>query len=386
MVTLSRPAALNSLTQEMLSLLTPLTTILSSAVIVRGAGGKAFCAGGDVRAVAALRGHPQQIDFFRDEYHLDWALAHHAATKAPHIALWDGIVMGGGIGISASATFRIATERTVWAMPETGIGLVPDVGGSFVLPRLPVVTGGRAGGPKAGLGAFLGLTGGRLAGADAVHAGAASHFMPSSHIAALVADLGSSDIPNVTTPYAQRLAAVARCVARYATPVDALPAFSLASGTAMGGVIERAFGISEGGAKGLFRRLNGEVLKGGLSGSAAAAALATLSRMSPVSLCLTVEQLRRGAAPEATLGACMAMELRVVKSILTAQNSDFYEGIRSVLVDKGKGSPPQWTPARIEDVDEQAIIKAYFDGGEGDSGDRAMDDEAAAIRKLGSHV
>ena len=366
LVTLSRPAALNSLTNEMLKLLSNVLAVSSSAVILRGAGGKAFCAGGDVRAVAAMRGNKSQIDFFRDEYYLDWALANHSAKTSPHVALWDGIVMGGGIGISSLATFRIATERTLWAMPETAIGLLPDVGGSFVLPRLK----------RVGLGSYLGLTGARLAGADAVHAGAASHFVPSASVDALVTELAT--LPPPEAPYAERLAAISRCVERHATPLAKLPAFSFDGATST--VIERSFGPSDGGIRGLCSRLESEIKAGGATGAAAESARSTLARMSPTSLFITAEQLRRGSARTSTLGSCLAMELRLVRAILAAPTSDFYEGIRAVLIDKGKGAPPAWSPSSIDQVDERSILKLF------ENDNVAPDDDEERLRKFNNHT
>ena len=158
------------------------------ALVLRGSGAN-FCAGGDVKSVHAMRGDAAaQTAFFREEYLVDMALARHSHSRAPHVALWDGAAMGGGLGLSAHAAFRVATERTVLAMPETAIGFVPDVGGSFFLSRLPL---GRE------FGRFLALTGTQLRGADALHAGFATHFLPSAALPALVralerADLGAS--------------------------------------------------------------------------------------------------------------------------------------------------------------------------------------------------
>ena len=143
--------------------------------IVLAGAGRAFCAGGDVKAaVAAVEaGDPAAAArFFRTEYRLNYALAR---LGTPHVALLDGVAMGGGAGVSVHGPFRVATERTLFAMPECGIGLFPDVGTTHFLPRL-----------AGGLGAWLGLTGARLTGADALAAGVATHFIPSSRLPALV--------------------------------------------------------------------------------------------------------------------------------------------------------------------------------------------------------
>jgi enoyl-CoA hydratase/carnithine racemase len=364
LATLSRPSSLNSLTAEMLTHLSRVPSLPCSAVILRGAGGRAFCAGGDVRAIYDLRGQSQQSRFFRDEYFLDWSLARHAVSTAPHIAIWDGVVMGGGVGISAHAPLRVATERTLWAMPETAIGLLPDVGGSFFLPRLP----------HFGLGLYLGLTGARLSGPDSVHAGVASHFVSSKNIDALVADL--AEIPSAeSSSYAERLTAATLIVERHATPKNHLPSFSLAG--VASDLIQRVFGCHDGGVRGLFSRLDKEANQGGALGKEAETVRTTLSRMSPTSLFITAEQFRRGAVATSSLGSCLATELRVVCAILSSPSSDFYEGVRAVLIDKGKGAPPAWSPASLNQVDEAAIID-FFDRGD-------VADGEEMLRKMGHH-
>ena len=154
LITLNRPKALNSLNLDMIRILQPLLQSWQApgsgvkAVMVRGAGGKAFCAGGDIRAITEVPGGDMQKTFFREEYQLDDLVGR---LSIPYIAVMNGITMGGGVGISVNGRFRIATEKTVFAMPETAIGLVPDVGGGYFLPRL-----------QGELGMFLGLTGHRL--------------------------------------------------------------------------------------------------------------------------------------------------------------------------------------------------------------------------------
>ena len=146
---------------------------------MKGAGGKAFCAGGDVVAIAESSkgsdGGELSRSFFREEYVLDYLLA---TLKKPYIAIIDGITMGGGVGLSVNSKFRIATEKTRFAMPETAIGLFPDVGGSYFLPRL-----------QGELGMFLALTGTHLIGEDVLHAGIATHYVPSAKIPELEAGL-----------------------------------------------------------------------------------------------------------------------------------------------------------------------------------------------------
>ncbi len=178
-IVLNRPQALNALDLPMIRACTrALETWRDDphvhGVVIEGAGERAFCAGGDVRALRQyeLDGeHHKAETFFREEYALNLTIARY---PKPYIALIDGICMGGGIGLSVHAPYRVATERAAFAMPETAIGFFPDIGATFFLPRLP----GR-------LGAYLGLTGVRMQGGDAVHAGLATHFTPHAELAAL---------------------------------------------------------------------------------------------------------------------------------------------------------------------------------------------------------
>ena len=175
-VLLNRPKALNSLTTKMVEDLGALLAHWErsddvAAVVAKGAGGKAFCAGGDVKAVATKGREGDAAEarrFFRSEYRMNAALSH---FEKPYIAILDGITMGGGAGVSVHGPVRVATEKTVFAMPECAIGLFPDVGGSYFLSRL-----------SNGLGLYLGLTGARLKGVDVLHAGIATHYIPSVRI------------------------------------------------------------------------------------------------------------------------------------------------------------------------------------------------------------
>ena len=176
-IVLNRPKALNALDLDMIRTCTRALEQWrddphAHAVMIEGAGDRAFCAGGDIRAVRQfhLQGRTDQVEaFFSEEYALNFMIA---TWPKPYIALIDGICMGGGIGLSVHGAYRVATEHALFAMPETGIGFFPDIGATYVLPRLP----GR-------LGTYLALTGARLQGADAVHAGLATQFTPSRIIA-----------------------------------------------------------------------------------------------------------------------------------------------------------------------------------------------------------
>ena len=186
-ITLNRPEALNALTLEMAQILHERLTAWAMddsvlTVVVRGAGDRAFCAGGDIRALydAKQENGPLTRDFFRNEYLLNHLVFHY---PKPYIALVDGIAMGGGVGLSVHAGIRIASEVTMFAMPETGIGLFPDVGGSYFLPRCP-----------GAIGMYLALTGSRLKAADCLYAGISDHYVETAHHDTFVARLRGGDI------------------------------------------------------------------------------------------------------------------------------------------------------------------------------------------------
>jgi enoyl-CoA hydratase len=283
------------------------------AVVIEGAGDRAFCAGGDIRALRQyeLDGeHHRAEAFFREEYELNLAIA---TYPKPYVALIDGICMGGGIGVSVHAPYRVATEHAAFAMPETAIGFFPDIGATFFLPRLP-----------GEIGTYLGLTGARMQGADAVHAGLATHFTPRAALPALSRAL-ADDGP-----------------AALGLHVAPLQAFSLA---APRGAIDHFFGA--GSVAGIVHRLEG------VSDAWAAKTLETLRTVSPSALCWTLEALRRGA--DLTLPQCQAAELALTRT--TMRHPDFAEGVRAMVVHKDRN--PRWQPARIEDVDPAAIAAMF---------------------------
>ena len=309
-IVLNRPQALNALDLAMIRACTRALTEWRDdsrvhGVVIEGAGDRAFCAGGDVRALRQyeLDGeHHNAETFFVEEYELNLMIA---TYPKPYVALIDGICMGGGIGLSVHAPYRVATEHAAFAMPETAIGFFPDIGATFFLPRLP-----------GEIGTYLGLTGLRMQGADAVHAGLATHFTPRAELLALSRAL-AEDGP--------------AALGSHATP---LPAFSLASQRA---AIDRCFGADS--MREIVQRLQA-------SGDEwAARTLAALRAVSPSALCWTLEALRRGA--NLTLPQCQSAELALTRT--TMRHPDFAEGVRAMVVDKDR--KPRWQPARIEEVD-----------------------------------
>jgi enoyl-CoA hydratase len=308
-ILLNRPKALNALDLDMIRALTRTLTAWHDdphvhVVVIEGAGDRAFCAGGDIRALrdAQLSGNRPAADaFFSEEYALNRLIA---TYPKPYVALIDGICMGGGIGVSVHAPYRVATEHAMFAMPETAIGFFPDIGATFVLPRLP----GR-------IGHYLGLTGARMTGADAVHAGLATMFCPRERLAAL----------------AQALAADgAAALAEYAAP---LPVFSLAEQRA---ALDHCFGAET--MPEIVQRLAAD------GSDWANRTLQMLRGVSPSALCWTLQALQHGS--DLTLPRALDAEFALTRTVMA--HPDFAEGVRAMVVDKDR--QPKWQPARIEDV------------------------------------
>ncbi len=280
------------------------------AVVVEGAGGRAFCAGGDIRAIRGLsmeRDYAKVEQFFAEEYALNLAVA---TYPKPYVAVVDGISMGGGIGISVHGTYRVATKRAVFAMPETGIGLFPDIGATFLLPRL-----------RGAVGMFMALTGARVSGADAVWAGLATHFVP--EVAGLAEAVAADGVA---------------ALAMAAAPVTPGPLAAQAA------AIERCFGA--GSVTEIVARLEAE------GTDWARETLGTLRAMSPSSVLWTFDLVRLGAGR--TLPQCLAAELAFTRH--ATRHPDFLEGVRAMVVDKDRA--PRWSPPRLEDVDRAAIAAA----------------------------
>lgn len=332
-LTLNRANALNALS---LGMIRDLTTVLLhwaeddavQAVLVRAAGreGKppAFCAGGDIRFFhkAALAGDPRIEDFFTEEYRLNH-LVHHYAK--PCIALMDGVVMGGGMGITQGAAQRVVTELSKLAMPETNIGLFPDVGGGFFLSRCP-----------GHVGEYLALTGHVLGAADAIALGLADGMVPSADLPGLVEAL--ADQPH---EHPQQWLAAAR--ARFtATPAPQLAEHRDA--------IDRHFAAPSMAA--IVESLAAD------ASPWAAQTLAALRQRSPLMLAVTLEQIRR--ARGMTLADDLRMERDLVRhcfALRPGPASETVEGVRALAIDKDHS--PRWNPARIEDVSAEQVA-AFF--------------------------
>lgn len=306
-VVLNRPHALNALTQAMCeSLYTLFSTAdqnpLLHGIVLRGAGEKAFCAGGDIRTIYH-NGPTHQtasIKFFEQEYAMNKALFH---LKKPCIALWDGITMGGGVGVSLYGSHRIATEKLTFAMPETGIGFFPDVGGSYFLSRLPV-----------SVGLFLGLTGARAGWEDARHLGLATHALPHTKISLCLEHLNLWDGKQSLERYINEWLGV-HSAEQFTTqlPYDK---------------IKHYFSVKS--IDQLFENLTKS------SDPWATEQLHILSQKSPSSLQLTVTALQKGHC--LSFDQVLGEDLKMAQKCLAT--SDFYEGIRAAVIDKDQ--KPQW--------------------------------------------
>ncbi|CAL5224195.1 g6837 [Coccomyxa viridis] len=326
---LNRPKALNALNQAMCETLHRLYSDWEispdvHAVLLKGAGGKAFCAGGDVKGMVQLLLAGQQdkaISFFRAEYTLNHMLG---TMHMPHIALLDGIVMGGGAGISVHGQFRIATERTVFAMPECGIGLFPDVGASYFLPRL-----------RGQLGTYLGLTGRRLKGIEVLEAGLATHFVPSQKLSQL------EDTLHSLGPSARDSGSIGRAIA---SVQEDTPAASELLGELP--AVDACFGHDRLEDICAALRQRGD--------SWAEETLQNLSKLSPLSQKVTLREVREGAGKP--LEECLKMEFRMVHHCC-AGRTDFIEGVKALLIEK-RGQA-KWDPASIEQVTPE-MVDAFF--------------------------
>lgn len=318
-LTLNRPRAINALSHEMVGLMQGALDAWANdpavrVVVIDGAGERGLCAGGDIVAIYrdARAGGTASIDYWADEYRLDATIAGYAK---PVVVFMDGIVMGGGVGISAHASHRIVEEGSTIAMPEVGIGFVPDVGGLFLLARAP-----------GQLGLHAALTGARLGPADAIHLGFADALVPRERRVELLAGLASGDVDQ----------AIARLAV--ATPPSPLAA-------------ERHW-IDD-----AYDRETIEDLLVALESyrdEAPKRAHAVLTRSSPTSLKATLRAFREAAA-DPDLHSTLTRDLRIAARCLAGH--DFPEGIRAQVIDKDRS--PRWEPATLAEV-SAADVDAYF--------------------------
>ena len=318
-----------------------------SAVIIAGAGEKAFCAGGDVAALALHNqkggnGPDESARYFALEYTLDHLVA---TYRQPYIAYMDGITMGGGVGLSAHAPLRVATERTVFAMPETTIGFFPDVGASFFLPRLD----GR-------LGAYLALTSERLNGASAYYAGVATHFVHSSSLGDLTTRL-SELVFKDDEPREARLRHLDAAIAEFDSGLPEDQPMSFVGGK-IRAAIDRCFAPET--LDGILSALREEQASSDAETAAwAKKTLDALAQRSPTSLHVTVKQLAIAARYRWGIAQTFRREFGMARHCMT--QPDFTEGVLARLVEKRQ---PKWSPAEPEAVRAQDVDDFFMDEGE----------------------
>jgi enoyl-CoA hydratase len=317
-ILLNRPKALNALTLKMVRLMDAQLRSWArdpsiKAILIEGAGEKAFCAGGDIRALydSGKAGQPYAIEFYREEYVLNTLIKRY---PKPYIALLRGIVMGGGVGVSVHGSHRVAGEGVMFAMPETGIGLFPDVGGTYFLPRCPGETG-----------MYLALTGARLNAADTVYAGIATSFTPVSQWPELTAALREKGDPRVLSDVS----------------VSAGPSQLEANREH----IDRAFSADS--VEQILARLDA------MASPFGAETAKVLRTKSPTSLRVVFAQIRAGAQRDFV--ECMKLEFRLTNRFM--RGHDFYEGVRAAIIDKDQA--PKWSPPAISGV-AQSDVDAYF--------------------------
>lgn len=303
LITLNRPEALNALNLSMIRTITQHLIHWSEdaniyAVVVKAVPGKAFCAGGDVRWIASLDSLDKQLQFFAEEYRLNQLIHDY---KKPYIALMDGITMGGGVGISLHGRYPLATEKFMFAMPETRIGFFPDIGASYLLSRCPDHWG-----------VYLGLTGARIDAETAQQLGLVYGVIPASAQEDILQCLRQmpeqANIDTLLTPFLKP-------IHNKLKPLD--PCFAKAT-------------IQE---------------------------IITCHPMPdkcPLSLKITFEQLKR--SKNLTLSECLKIDYQLVQKFM--QDPNFYEGIRALLIDKDNN--PQWQPSRLEDVSEGGSFYQNF--------------------------
>jgi enoyl-CoA hydratase len=317
-ITMNRPQALNALTLGMVRLTWDALRAWQSdpdveLIVLDGTGERAMCAGGDVRALYDSRGEGSGLarTFWREEYPLNALIGRY---PKPFVAIQDGIVMGGGIGLSGHASHRIVTERSRLAMPETGIGLIPDVGGTWLLANAP-----------GQLGVYLGLTGETMRTADAVAARFSDVFVPSAKVGGL--------IERLVDPRGGALADVIAAAAEPTGP-SAL--------TERRADIDAAFAFD--GVEAIAKALSAK------PGEWAEKTLATLAQKSPKSLKLTLAAIR-DARRLGSLEAALNVEYRLCVRLF--EDGEFVEGVRALLVDKDR--QPKWSPPRLEDISPEAV-------------------------------
>ena len=355
-IELNRPKKLHSLNGSMIRKIVPrlqewAKSDMANVVIVKGTGPKAFCAGGDVATLAqdntqGEEGQQRSTDYFALEYKLDHLIA---TYSKPYVAFMDGITMGGGVGLSVHAPFRIATERTLFAMPETTIGLFPDVGASFFLPRMP-----------GGVGTYLALTSEKLRGANVFYSGVATHYIHSTSLPALEHRLGELRFKDYDT-LDERLSIIDATIEEFCTGLPHDEPILL--GGALRDAIDRCF--TKDNVPAIIAALKAEE---GATKEWAEKTLATLSQRSPTSVHVTLRQMRLGR--HWTIAETFQREHQLASKFM--RHPDFTEGVYALLI--RKDGKPQWQPPSLESIKPEDNIADPFFEVEGEQRLRLLND------------
>jgi enoyl-CoA hydratase/carnithine racemase len=338
-LTLNRPAGLNALTLDMVRNLQRQLDAWAQdphvhAVVLRGAGEKAFCAGGDIRSLhdSFKNGDTLHEDFFVEEYALDLTIHHY---RKPVLALMDGFVLGGGMGLVQGADLRVVTEKSRLAMPEVGIGYFPDVGGSYFLPRIP-----------GELGIYLGVSGVQIRAADALYCGLADWYLESARLGTLDEKLDQLQWHDTPLKDLQSLLATLAVQQMPDAPLSALrPA------------IDHFFAQPD--VPSIVEQLRQVTVADSHAWAVSTADL--LETRSPLAMGVTLEMLRRGR--ELPLEQCFALELHLDRQWF--ERGDLIEGVRALLIDKDK--TPRWNPPTLQALDAEHVASFFsgFDRNEG---------------------
>jgi len=320
LITLNRPKALNALTLSMVREIYPQLKKWENDssvknILIKAEGEKAFCAGGDIRALHdwGKNNDEEAVGFYREEYILNQYIKRY---PKPYISLVNGIVMGGGVGLSVHGNYRIAGENYSFAMPETGIGLFPDVGGSFFLPRLSFEAG-----------TYLALTGNRIKAADAIFLGTATNFIKSENFSNLINDLSKEEND----------------------PKEIIDKYSVEPG-------ESEFREISQFCNKIFKADTVEKIIENLTeenSDLSKKILSIIDQKSPTSLKVALKSLRLGK--NISFEECMQMEFRMVNKVMN--DHDFYEGVRALIIDKDNN--PSWKPGNISEVEENFVDKFF---------------------------
>lgn len=330
-LTLNRPAGLNAITLDMVRSLTRQLQAWSDdpsvyAVVLRGAGDKAFCAGGDIRSLydSFKNGDTLHEDFFVEEYALDLAIHHY---RKPVLALMDGFVLGGGMGLVQGADLRVVTERSRLGMPEVAIGYFPDVGGSYFLPRIP-----------GELGIYLGVTGVQIRAADALYCGLADWYLDSAKLDEL--DQKLDHLRWHDSPLKDLQGLLAKLA------VQQLPDAPLA---ALRPAIDHFFGLPD--VPSMVEQLQAVTVADSHEWALDTAHL--MQTRSPLAMAVTLQMLRKGR--RLTLEQCFALELHLDRQWF--ERGDLIEGVRALIIDKDK--TPRWNPPTLHGL-AAAHVESFF--------------------------